>query len=637
MLEIEQVSWKNFLSYGDYVTTLDVGKLGQCLITGEIEDEGRETYGEQNSRGLKKSNGAGKTTIISVMQWVLFGRTSHDHNPGDDVINWFVGQDCWGQVKFRNGDSITRTRNYNGHNELIYVREGSETRLNCDTVSTSRNQQRQLSKIFGLDWEIFNGSTFFSQYAKPWMEMADQSRKKALERLLHVDRFSYYADVAKRKCQRLDGMVEKGRDQQDGLGREINRLEIDLARLADAQATFATNQQTRKLELLKAADDEIAKRDQIQLPDLDKLQARWDLVKKVEEKLSQKQQQAAGLRAEHDRLCQQANGLDTKISKHQATIAAVEQKVRLWREKSGKLCTACEQSVPDAHVGGKIEPLQEQMAQERAAAQTVLGQQEALRQQAGEQKSRHQSALAELAKIGELLTSKKPAMGMAEAKAIHSRWEQHNQEATRLRQHAERVLAEENPHDASIAAAKGRIEECCVKIATVQKDTERSEFLNRHYSYIHKAYNDRTKVKSLVFGEHIPYLNARLRHYLDVFGLDVKIELTDSLGIKSNMWGYKYESGGERKRTDVAFMLATFDFHEYMYGRQCNVLVMDEVDGRLDDDGIDALTNIIKNDIATRVETLLIVSHRQNMYDTFPRQIVVKRNKERMSRVEMVL
>jgi DNA repair exonuclease SbcCD ATPase subunit len=163
-------------------------------------------------------------------------------------------------------------------------------------------------------------------------------------------------------------------------------------------------------------------------------------------------------------------------------------------------------------------------------------------------------------------------------------------------------------------------------MATINKDVEYYESLNRHCSYIGKSYTDRSRIKSYVFAEHVPFINSRLNHYLDVFGLDVKIELTDSLGVTSNFWSYDFQSGGERKRTDVAFMLAAFDFHEQVYGRQCNVLVLDEVDGRLDDDGIDSLTNIIKNELANRVETILIVSHRDLMKDVFSKEIKVTRN-----------
>lgn len=636
MLEIEKVAWKNFLSYGDYITTLEMSKLGQCLITGEVEDdEEKEAYNEGLGGSIRKSNGAGKTTIISLMQWVLFGRTSHSHNPGDKVINHFIGKDCWGQITFKNGDSITRTRNYNGHNELIFVRDGDETKLNCDTLGTSKLQQAQLAKVFGLDWEIFCGSTFFSQYSKPWMEMADQARKKALERLLHVDRFAYYADVAKKKSEKLDTQVQRLNGQKAGLEREIGRLEQEIVRLQEASANFGTKQQARHQQALDMAAHEDDKKNQIQLPDLDKLKAKWEVVRKVEEKISQQRAQAQSFRDEADDLNDKANQYDNQISRHEANAQAAEQKVKLWRDRGGKICTSCEREIPHEHVGARIEPLMTQVQQERTKAEQAREQQTEVRIQSQTVRDKFKAMLAVIKQTEELLTTKKPAMTMGDAESIHARYKQHDREAARLRKLAETILTEENPHEASITASNERIEQCRAEIATLDGDIQRQEMLNKHFYYIYKAYNDRSKIKSFVFRDHVPFLNARLKHYLDVFGLDIKLELTDSLSIKSNLWDYEFESGGERKRTDVAFMLATFDFHEHMFGRQCNVLVMDEVDGRLDDDGIDSLINIIKNDLANRVETMLIISHRNMMHNTFSREIKVRR-KNRFSRLEVI-
>jgi DNA repair exonuclease SbcCD ATPase subunit len=91
------------------------------------------------------------------------------------------------------------------------------------------------------------------------------------------------------------------------------------------------------------------------------------------------------------------------------------------------------------------------------------------------------------------------------------------------------------------------------------------------------------------------------------------------------MWGYEYQSGGERKRTDLAFMLASYDFYEVMYGRQCNLMVLDEVDGRMDEDGIEGLISIIRNDLSSRIDNILIISHRNQMFDVFDRELKVKR------------
>ena len=85
MLELKSVSWRNFLSYGDYTSSLDLTNLGQCLITGQVIDEDKDVYDDANPMSIRKSNGAGKSTIPSVIQWVLFGRTMHGPNPGSKI------------------------------------------------------------------------------------------------------------------------------------------------------------------------------------------------------------------------------------------------------------------------------------------------------------------------------------------------------------------------------------------------------------------------------------------------------------------------------------------------------------------------------------------------------------------------
>jgi len=605
MLELKSVSWQNFLSYGDYPTTIELDKLGQCLIIGEVIDEDQDY--SNNPGQIRKSNGAGKSTIPSVIQWVLFGRTMHSRTPGNNVVNWFSGKDCWGKIVFKNGDSITRTRNTDGKNELLISKDGDETNLVSDTLSTATNQQQQLNRIFGLDWEVFCGSVFFNQYGKPWMEMADATRKKAIERVLHVDRLTFYAQAAKIKCDNLDKLVDKQRQTIEFAKSNITRLEQELERLKSASESFVTNKTKRTQDLQIQANTETQRRDAIELPDVAKLAERWAVVRKIEERISEMRRES-----------HKVGGQIAEMSGH---VQSLNDKIRLWEHKSGKICASCEQAIPGDHVSAKIGP--------------IIEQRDAMQNAVAELKKQQTTLAGKIKQIEATLADRRPTTTIEDAKSIHTRWKQHDTEAARLKTSADKVLKEQNPHDTSILDVQKRIETAKTGIQDTEQELKRSELLNKHYHYVYKAYNDRTKIKSFIFRDHIPFINSRLKHYLEVFDLDVKIELTEALGITSNMWGYEFESGGERKRTDVAFMLAMFDFHEQMYGRQCNVLVLDEVDGRLDDDGIDALINIIKTDLAHRVETILVISHRNLMFDTFPREMRVIR-KDRFSTLEVL-
>jgi DNA repair exonuclease SbcCD ATPase subunit len=597
MLELKEIEWRNFMSYGDYDTRLELNTLGQCLITGEVLGEEKAVFDESGLAKIKKSNGAGKSTLPNVILWTLFGRTMHSASPGDKVINWFTGKNCRAKITFKNGDFIVRSRKINGQNELIYVKDGDETNVTSDTLSTAKNQQAELNRLFNLDWDLLCGSMFFNQYSKPWMEMADQTRKKAIERALHVDRFEYRAKVAKGKCDTLDAEVRRKRQRIENLHDESERLAKELERIKNPSAQFDTGRAERQKQALQNAVAAKQKRDAIQRPDLKKLQKKWDVVKQIRQKIEEMQETA--------------NIHSRRIGGLEGAASSDKQKIKLWKAKAGKVCGVCEQEVPKSHIAAKIEPIQEALENTKAE---IAKETEALN-----------VVTAKIKQAKQILANKSPDTSMQDARSIHQQWDRHDKEIDRLRQEAKNISTEENPHTATITDIMKRQEKCEADIKQAEKDIEKTDHLNRHYHYVFKAWNDRTKIKSFVFQEHIPYINKRLKHYLEVFGLDIQIELTPALGIKSNMWGYEFESGGERKRTDVAFMLAMFDFHEQMYGRQSNVLVLDEVDGRLDDDGIDSLINVIKNDLASKVETIMIISHRNMMCDTFPTELRVKR------------
>lgn len=597
MLEIQTVSWRNFLSYGDYETVIDIESLGQCLITGEVIGEDKNVYSDGNPAQGKRSNGAGKSVIPNAILWALFGRTMHSASPGDKVLNWFTGKNCHVQIDFKNGDRIIRTRNTAGGNELLFIKDGDEHTSTADTLSTTKAQQAQLNQSFKLDWDLFCGSAFFNQYSKPWMEMADTTRKKAIERALHVDRLTYYAKVAKAKATKLDETVTQKRDRIQTLNGDITRLKSEIERLEAASANFEENKKSRQREALTRAVQEKEKRDNIKLPDLEKVAAKWKVVNQVQKSI--------------DAQNKQANAILTQIAEHEGLETSQTKLIKSWMEKSGKMCTACEREIDENHVSTKLKPI----ALER----------QNLRQALEDLQNTHNKTANKIVAAEQALASKKPPLTNEAAAELHKKRDRHSNEIQRLKQLAKDIGEELDPHQEAITVTEQKIAEYEAEIVTIEKDIERFEFQNRHYTYIYKSYNDRSKIKSFIFQDHVPYINSRLKHYLDVFGLDIQIELTPALGITSNMGSYEFESGGERKRTDVAFMLAMYDFHEELYGRQSNILVLDEVDGRLDDDGIDSLISIIKNDLSSKAETIIVISHRNLMFDVFPRELHIKR------------
>lgn len=594
MLEIQNISWRNFMSYGEETSSLDLSELGQVLITGEIEDESQD--------GLKKSNGSGKSTIPNVILWALFGRTMHSANPGDAVINHFVGKDCWVKLTLKNGDSIIRTRGTKGHNELLYTKNGEEY-----TLSTSKNLQQLLNKDLQLDWELFTSSAFFTQYSKSWLEMADNNRKKALERILRVDRFTFYSSAAKANAEKVENKLSKISIKVDSANARIAKSRAQIEKNTQLRDNFEENKKDRMVSVQNSIDSNQQKADAIKIPNLEKITQTWEIYTKISDKI--------------ESMKNEKNEIIRKARLSESTINDLKTKIASWKNKKGKQCLSCMQDIDESHIQQHVEPLVSQQESEEAIISGLITKKEDLS--------------INITTTEEKLVERRPKMTLREAKSIIDAKDQLIKHIERDQAHIIKIENEQNPYTESLDDLENSIIEDEKTIEELAQEKDQQELLYKHYTFLTKAYSERNKIKSYVFKEHIPFINQRLNHYLDMLNLDIKVNLTENLGLDSNLWGYDFQSGGERKRTDVAFMLAAFDFHEAMYGRQCNVLVLDEVDGRMDDDGIDGLINIIKQELARKAETILIISHRNQMHDVFDKEIKVTKSNN-FSKIEQM-
>ncbi len=621
MLELESVRFKNFLSFGDYWTEFPLTNLGQCLITGKIINSDDNTvplnFIEQADKA-STNNGAGKSSATNAILWGLFGRTMHSSNPGERVVNWYTGGDCVVDLKFKSGDQIIRTRTSN-KTELFYIKAGNEQSLTADTVSTTKYQQSLLAKEFGLDWEIFCGSVFFSQYSRPWMEMPDALRKSAMERILHVDRFNLYGEVAGEKAVKVEGERGKCRLLLNGIDISLKSVAIEIDNLTVEKAKFESNRTIRQQLALTEHAEAITSRNTIILPDLVKLSAQWSVVEQIEAKIRTNKEEATKLRRMAANVQNEANAKEFDAQCKRRLIVE-------WKQKDGKLCLVCEQAILSEHVSQKISPLIKETECLDAEASKIQANATMLLEQA-------KALEGEAEQVASKLIARRPKLTVNAAESLHRDWQYWDRAATRAKERADDIAQEGNPLGSGIANAQARKLELEAQQLKFSADVSNYDVAWNHYNYVSKSYSDRRKIKTYIFNRYIPFINARLNHYLELFEVDIAIAFTDTLGIKSDKWGYDFFSGGERKRTDLALMLAIFDLHERMYGRQCNVMVLDEVDSRMDAKGIDALVQIIKSDLANKVETVFIISHKSQLYDIFPRQIVVKR-KDRFSYIE---
>lgn len=158
--------------------------------------------------------------------------------------------------------------------------------------------------------------------------------------------------------------------------------------------------------------------------------------------------------------------------------------------------------------------------------------------------------------------------------------------------------------------------------------------LVKHLGFIRRSFSDRNKIKAYTVKRLIPHLNERITYYLQAMGCDFRLEFNEYLQAKTETYPYEFWSGGERRRIDLALMLAIHKLHNLIYSRQCNILVFDEVERSLEPSGIEAFVELIFNEFNDK--TVLVISHSDQMRDAFPTKMLVRRKSRYASIIEEV-
>lgn len=426
ILNISKLLIRNFRSYGDYDTEVDLDSLGPVLIVGEVAGNER------------KSNGAGKSTIADAIMWCLFGRLPYKQRPGSYVVNKVTGKNCLVRITTRDSYQIERTRDMNGHSDLL-IRTPDGTDV---SDSTNTNAQQHLNRLFSLDYDIFCTNVIYPQFGMPFLELPDPKRRKAMERMLNLNKCDYFAESAKEKASKITELQTGHNAELEAINREIVRItqsierNIDLQKQAEVTRAEEIKIQEERYDEIDAefAQKAVRLREQlataqktlatIQLYDIDKLRQDWEkheskLAKldEADERLQSIVNELTKLRAQqamlegqsfevvtdrrsdikqriaeanaelsqikvpdidqlkkqwakydrHQELVEQANQsitqIENRIVRTQNEIDAETQRVEELTKKTGLVCPTCGQEISEKHVLGQCEPSRDKITE----------------------------------------------------------------------------------------------------------------------------------------------------------------------------------------------------------------------------------------------------------------------------------
>jgi DNA repair exonuclease SbcCD ATPase subunit len=186
-IEIQNVEFKNFLSYGNNPQRLDFIE-GINLVLGKNIESGR-------------SNGAGKSSLIETIPFALFGKLSRPVNKAG-IVNWKNGKHCEVKISFKKGDiKYTVLRAIKPDKLEIY-----ENNSLIPIPSNVKTYQEMFeNERLGFDYNTFMYLFYTNLNTNvPLLKMNTTQKRIFLERMFLLDTYTNLNSVSNEKIKGLE-------------------------------------------------------------------------------------------------------------------------------------------------------------------------------------------------------------------------------------------------------------------------------------------------------------------------------------------------------------------------------------------------------------------------------------------------
>ena len=553
MIKFKKIKWKNFLSTGDQWTEINFQKSNTTLIIG--------------------SNGAGKSTVLDALTFVLFNKPFRKITKSQ-LVNTVNEKDCRIEIQFSVG-----TREYRvvrGIKPSIFEIWVGDNMLNQSAAAN--DQQKYLeSNILKLNYKSFTqivvlGSSSFI----PFMQLSAPNRREVIEDLLDIRIFSAMNSVVKDKLRHL-------RD-------EIKILELRKENLTD------------KVSMQKKFIEEIESR------------GKQDIKEKVEKK-DKFGSEIITLTTQNESLNDSVSGLNEKQEKVTGASKTLLKLNNLKGKMSNKVstltkehkfftdnvtCPTCTQNIEESFRLNRIAEV------ETKAKELQDGYKELQFKIKSEQERELQfnTLSKEITKLNNDISQNNTKISGFQRQI--SDLESEIQTLTDQ-------LANRNTEHEKLTELREQLN------TTFDELVEKKEELS-YKDYVYNLLKD-GGVKTKIIKKYLPLINKQVNRYLQMMDFYINFKLNEEFSetVESPIhedFSYASFSEGEKMRIDLALLFTWREVAAYKNSTNTNLLIMDEVfDSSLDGTGTDEFLKIIR--FVIKDANIFVISHKESLLEKF--------------------
>ena len=569
-IKFTDLELRNFMSYGNQITKVNLDNNAVTLIVGENLDD--------QSAG---SNGVGKTTIANALTYCLYDKALVDIKV-DELINNTNTKNMVVVVRFyKDGDAyyeITRARKWEkrGNTFLSIKRNPVENVFtdNHDITSTTANYQIQ--SIIGMDYHMFIRIIVISATHQSFLRLPVSSgtvnQVDFIEQLFDLGILTEKSEVLKQFMKDTNKSI-------DGENNAIQQYEKELAkyesRVAKARQRVAEWDGGIKDKINKL-NKQLAEADGI---DIDAEKAKFNKVETLKSNIKE------------------LNGVITQNVKD---LADIKKKLKEVEHEYSHLkdghCPYCNQS------------FRNEERQERIKTEIV----------------QYEHGIKNLTETINEMSDQKDSMDDCKSELERELKVKNIDQITEIFNNRHNIMDEivklQNSTNVYLGVLEDEQKEVPDKVETDLLDELLK--IKVHQDFLHKLLTKKdSTIRKAILNQNLPYLNQRMYYHLESLGMIYKVQfnqdMTPCISHFGRQLSFNNLSNGQQARVNIAISMSFRDILQKLH-EQVNIMFLDEcLDVGLDNSGVSAAVKMLKHKAKDEKLSMFVISHRDEITSMF--------------------